>query len=102
MLSLKGRNIKAADRQDAFTSKMDVQKDKITLRARVVGMIEAGMKQIDVVKHLKVSKNMVSRWWMRYSNGESLEDKPKSRRPTTVSRVPKIILAKTKGKRRTP
>ena len=57
MLSLKGRNIKAADWQDAFSSKMDVQKDKIALHAWAVGMIEAGMKQIDVIKHLKVLKN---------------------------------------------
>ena len=47
---------------------MDVQKSKIAVRARAIGMLEAGSTRKEVGKRLDVHINMVFRWWRRYND----------------------------------
>lgn len=63
-------------------------------------MIEGGQTKKDVAKTLNVSVRTVKYWWAKYNAGESLEDRPRSGRPSVVGRVPKIIITKSIGKRR--
>ena len=79
---------------------MDVQKQKIALRARGVGMLEAGFTERQVAKTLNVGRSTVHRWSAKYKSGKSLEDAPRSGRPSKLHRVAKIVIAKAVGKRR--
>jgi transposase len=73
---------------------------RLELRCRAIGMLEAGSTQVKVAESLGVSLASVKRWWKRNSVGESLEDRSRSGRPSAISRVAKIVIAKSVGKRR--
>ena len=58
-----------------------------------------GMVQKEVAKQLMIGERTIRSWWKRHKNGNSLEDKPRSGRPTVINRTGKIIIAKSVGKR---
>lgn len=68
-------------------------------RARAIGMIEAGRTQGEVAKCMSLSRRTVNKWWRRFVTGQSLGDRPRSGRPSKVSRVAKIVCAKAANKR---
>lgn len=71
----------------------------LELRNRAVGMVVAGKQPSEVAKILGVSKASVNRWCSRSQAGKSLQDAPRSGRPSALSRVGKIVVAKSVGKR---
>ena len=78
---------------------MDVMKPRFAVRERAIGMIEAGSTQKTVANTLGVTIRTVRNWCTRHRAGYLLDDKPRSGRPTKLSRVPKIIIRKSIGKR---
>ena len=62
-------------------------------------MLEAGKPHGDVAKALGKTTRTISNWWRRHKSGLSLEDKPRSGRPSSLKRVAKIIISKSVGKR---
>ena len=70
-----------------------------TVHTRAIGMLEAGRNQGDVAKCLSLNRRTVNKWWGRFVKGQSLEDRPRSGRPSGVSRVAKIVCAKAANKR---
>jgi transposase len=73
---------------------------KVEVRAKAIGMLEAGMLQKAVAEKLRVSKRSVIRWWKQHRNGESLEDKPRPGRPEKIHPVAKQVISLSVGKRR--
>ena len=65
------------------------------LRWRAIGLRTAGKTCREIAKELNVHFATVSRWCKKFDTGESLEDKPRSGRPTVLDRVSKIVLAKS-------
>ena len=55
-------------------------------RLRAVGILEAGMTQVDVAMRLGVHFNTVYRLWRRYQQYNSVRDRPRSGRPRVTSR----------------
>ena len=55
-------------------------------RLRAVGILEAGMTQVDVAMRLGVHFNTVYRLWRRYQQSNSVRDRPRSGRPRVTSR----------------
>jgi transposase len=72
---------------------------QIEVRARAVGMVEAGMTHSAVAKSVGVSQSSVKRWWRRHNKNESLQDKPRCGRPQKISGVIKHVISKAIGKR---
>ena len=70
------------------------------LRWRAIGLRTAGKTCREIAKELNVHFATVSRWCKKFDTGESLEDKPRSGRPTVLDRVSKIVLAKSLTKKR--
>ena len=58
-------------------------------------MLEAGITQKNVAKRLGKTINTVNNWWRRNKRGESLDDKPRSGRPSSLTRAAKIIISKS-------
>ena len=79
---------------------MDVRDYGVSIRPRAIGQLESGITQKVVSQSLSVSLRSVRRWWHAYKSGKSLESTPKSGRKKTVSRVAKIVISKSLGKRR--
>ena len=78
---------------------MDVMKPRFAVRERAIGMIEAGSTEKTVANTLGVTIRTVRNWCTRHRAGYFLDEKPRSGRPTKLSRVPKIIIRKSIGKR---
>ena len=74
-------------------------KPRFAVRERAIGMIEAGSTQKTVANTLGVTIRTVRNWCTWHRAGYLLDDKPRSGRPTKLSRVPKIIIRKSIGKR---
>ena len=72
-------------------------KPRFAVRERAIGMIEAGSTQKTVANTLGVTIRTVRNWCTRHRAGYLLDDKPRSGRPTKLSRVPKIIIRKSIG-----
>ena len=75
---------------------------KLVLEARnqAVGMLLAGASQQAVAQRFSVTVRTVQRWWRRSKTCDSLQDKERSGRPKKLSRVSKIVLAKSLTKKR--
>ena len=75
---------------------------KLALEARnkAVGMLLAGASQQAVAQMFSVTVQTVQRWWRRSKTCDSLQDKKRSGRPKKLSRVSKIVLAKSLTKKR--
>ena len=69
------------------------------VRVRAIAMLEAGITQKDVARRLGKTIKTVNNWWRRNKCGESLVDKPRSGRPSSLTRVAKIVISKSVGKR---
>ena len=78
---------------------MDVNDHGNELRSRAIGMLRAGLTMKKVSERLNVSLRSVQRWSHRYKLGQTLGTLPRSGRPKVLSRVPKIMISKTFGKR---
>jgi len=71
----------------------------LEVRAKAVGMVEAGKSQREVARILGVHPASVNRWWKRHKAGESLQSKARSGRPKVLSTSAKMIICKSLGKR---
>ncbi|KAI6647362.1 Transposase-like [Oopsacas minuta] len=78
---------------------MDVKMTRLSIRERSIGMLLAGSSQRTVADTLGVTIRTVKNWNKKQKAGEMLNDKPRSGRPPKLSRVPKIIIRKSIGKR---
>ena len=65
------------------------------VRVKAIAMLEAGITQKNVAKRLGKTINTVNNWWRRNKRGESLDDKPRSGRPSSLTRAAKIIISKS-------
>ena len=70
------------------------------LRARAIGMLEAGKSQGEVARTLGKTTRTINNWWKRHKLNVSLQDNPRSVRPSSIKRVAKIVISKYLGKRR--
>ena len=70
------------------------------LRASAIGMLEAGKSQGEVARTLGKTTRTINNWWKRHKLNVSLQDKPRSGRPSSIKRVAKIVISKSLGKRR--
>ena len=70
-----------------------------SVRERAIGMIGGGCTQRQVAERLSLALRTVNTWWRRFVQGERLGDRPRSGRPTKVSRVAKIVCAKAANKK---
>ena len=77
---------------------MDVQNSRIGKRLRAIGMLESGISQKQIAQTLGVTVKTVWNWKTKSLSGKSMADKPRSGRPTRLSRVPKIIIRESLGK----
>lgn len=79
---------------------MNVQDYGIAIRSKAIGLLEGGSTQKIVSQRLSVSERSLRRWWHAHKAGSRLESRPKQGRPKTISRVAKIVISKSVGKRR--
>ena len=70
-----------------------------SIRSTAIALLEAGITQKNVARDLRKSIKTVNNSWRRNKRGESLDDKPRSGRPSSLTRVAKIVIAKSVGKR---
>ena len=68
-------------------------------RGKGVGMVLAGKTTRDVASLLQVSHSTVVRWMKKHKRGELLADKPRSGHPKVMSKVSKIVMAKSLTKK---
>ena len=78
---------------------MFVNDHGIEVRSKAIGMLKAGLTMKIVAEKLDVSLRSVQRWSRRDILGKSMETLPRNGRPKILSRIPKIIISKTLGKR---
>ena len=72
----------------------------LEVKNKAIGLLLAGKTQKEVAKRFKVTTRTVKRWWRKEKNGESQEDKQRSGRPKKLTRVAKIVIAKSLAKKR--
>ncbi|KAI6651451.1 Histone-lysine N-methyltransferase 2D [Oopsacas minuta] len=68
-------------------------------RTRAVSSIEADMLIHQVAKIVGVSIRTIRRWLLRFKAGESLQNRKGCGRKTSVTMVPRVVIAKTIGKK---
>ena len=66
---------------------------------RAVGMVNGGLIQVQVAKQLKIGPRTLKRWMALNRRGETLENRKGRGRKTAMSRVAKIVVAKSVLKR---
>ena len=76
-----------------------VKEATLASRIRAVSMIEAGLSIHKVAKVVGVAVRTIRRWLVRSKSGMSLQNKRGRGRKTSVTMVPKVVIAKTIGKR---
>lgn len=76
-----------------------VKEHSLSTRYRAVGMVNGGMTQGQVAEELGVGVRTIKRWMARDRQGEALENRKGRGRKTSISRVAKIVLAKSVLKR---
>ena len=76
-----------------------VKEVTLASRTRAVCMIEAGIFIKKVAKDIGVSVRTIRRWLLRSKAGESLQNRGGRGRKTSVTMVPKVVIAKTIGKK---
>ena len=74
--------------------------EQFGLRWQAKGLKSAGKTCRETARELNVHFATVSCWCKEYAEGESLEDKPRSGRPSVLDRVSKIVVAKSLTKKR--
>jgi transposase len=55
--------------------------DKLVLRGRIIGMLEAGKKVGEVAQHLGIHRHTVRNWKKRFDEENSLKDRPRCGAP---------------------
>ena len=55
------------------------------LRFKAITMLEAGFTQKKVARQLGKTLKTVNNWWRRSKRGKSLDDKPRSGRPSSIT-----------------
>ena len=78
---------------------MDVKFKTSQVRNRAVGLLLADITQNNVAKRVGKYIRTIKRWWLKHKKGESLEHRPGAGRPKKLSRISKITIAKSLGKR---
>ena len=75
---------------------------KLTLEVKnkAIGLLLAGKTQREVAETFQVTTRTVKRWWRKEKHGESQEDKKRTGRPKKLTRVAKIVIAKSLAKKR--
>ncbi|KAI6655736.1 Transposable element Tcb1 transposase [Oopsacas minuta] len=76
-----------------------VKEATLAVRTRAVCMIEAGIFINKVAKVVGVSVRTIRRWLLRSKSGEPLQNMRGRGRKTSVTMVPKVVIAKTIGKK---
>ena len=79
---------------------MNVKIRPSDVRNRAVGMLQAGITQVNVATEFGKSIRTIKRWWLKQKRGESLEHRQGAGRPKSLCRASKIAIAKSLGKRR--
>lgn len=69
------------------------------VRAQAVALQKADKSRREVAESLCRSVRRVQKWWQRYIDGKSLNDKLRSGRPSVLSVRAKDLIRKGKGKR---
>ena len=59
------------------------------VRNRAVGMLQAGITQVNVATEFGKSIRTIKRWWLKQKRGESLEHRQGAGRPKSLSRASK-------------
>ena len=65
-----------------------------SVRAPAIGMVEGGYSQRQVGECPSLTRCTVNKWWRRFVEEQLLEDRPRSDRPSAVSRMAKIVWPK--------
>ena len=78
---------------------MKVKNYDITERNQVMSMLQAGMTQCAVAGRFGTSARTVRRWWHKFTAAGSVDDRPRSGRPSAISNMAKIVLKKAAEKR---
>lgn len=68
-------------------------------RAQAIALRNDGKTRQEVAKSLGRSVRWVQKWWQRHKHGESLDNRPRSGRPPTLSARAKDLIRKAKDKR---
>lgn len=76
-----------------------VKEHPLSTRYRAVGMINGGMTQAQVARDLGVGVATIRRWQTRDRQGETMENRTGRGRKSAMSRVAKIVVAKSAFKR---
>ena len=71
----------------------------MSTRYRAVGMVNGGTPQVQVAKELRIEPRTLRRWMALDRKGEALENRGGRGRKTAMSRVAKIVVAKSVMKR---
>lgn len=71
------------------------KQQSLSTRSRAVGMVSGGMTHGQVAEALGVSRRTICRWLSRDRGGQTLENKTGRGRKSSVSRVAKIVMAKS-------
>ena len=78
---------------------MSVRLDKVEVRSRAIGMLLSGKTQKNVALSLGKDVSTIQRWWYKHKAHKSLQHRRGAGRPKKLSRVSKIVIAKSLGKR---
>ena len=76
-----------------------VKEVSLAVRNQAIGMLKAGQTQKSVAIHFGTNVRTVRRWWSRAYCGNSLENRQGRGRKPAIGKVPKIVIAKTLGKK---
>ena len=76
-----------------------VKEVSLAVRNQAIGMLKAGQTQKSVAVHFGTNVRTVRRWWSRAYCGNSLENRQGRGRKQAIGKVPKIVIAKTLGKK---
>ena len=96
-----GRQRSVPERYPGRTDQVSnmVKEHSLSTRYRAVGMVNGGMTQGQVAEELGVGVRTIKRWMARDRQEEALENRKGRGRETSISRVAKIVLAKSALKR---
>ena len=71
----------------------------LAVRSRAVGMVIGGMQSGQVAQELGIAKRSLERWLALHRAGKGLENQAGRGRKSTITRVAKIVIAKSAFKR---
>ena len=72
----------------------------VGLRNRAIGIVQAGMPLSQVAKKVGAPLRIVQGWWKHFKTYETLDDTPRFGRPTSLSKVAKLVMRKAVGRKR--